>query len=367
MNAYVHGYSEREAQRLDEQSVILKERLHEGTRYPPGSTVLEAGCGVGAQTGILVERSPKAHFTSVDISPESLETARACMRDAGIRSVQFQQADLHDLPFGDGAFDHVFVCFVLEHLSQPLEALAELRRVLAPRGTITVIEGDHGSAFWHPETPAARRVWDCLVAVQFELGHDPLIGRRLHALLGEAGFAIDEVSPRWICPDSLAPGYLHGVVNQIMVPMVTVPEDMDRARSVVESAARELGIARIPPLVAMIETPAAALSVSDILRSADALSIGTNDLTQYVMAAGRQNPLANEYFREDHPAMMRLIRIICQDAGGSTVGMCGELAGRLQVIPELLHAGIRLFSVAPRLVPLVKEAVRRATAAPKPA
>jgi len=154
---------------------------------------------------------------------------------------------------------------------------------------------------------------------------------------------------------------------QVMVPMVTVPEDMDRARSVVESAARELGIARVPPLVAMIETPAAALSVSDILRAADALSIGTNDLTQYVMAAGRQNPLANEYFREDHPAMMRLIRIICQDAGAATVGMCGELAGRLQVIPDLLRAGIRLFSVAPRLIPLVKEAVRRAKAAPKPA
>lgn len=154
---------------------------------------------------------------------------------------------------------------------------------------------------------------------------------------------------------------------QMMVPMVTVPEDMDKARDAVESAARELGIARIPPLVAMIETPAAALSVSDILRSADAVSIGTNDLTQYVMAAGRQNPLANEYFREDHPAMMRLIRIISQDAGASTGGMCGELAGRLQAVPELLHAGIRLFSVAPRLIPLVKEAVRRATAAPKPA
>ena len=79
---------------------------------------------------------------------------------------------------------------------------------------------------------------------------------------------------------------------------------------------------------------------------------------QYVMAAGRQNPLANEYFREDHPAMMRLIRIICQDAGTAPVGMCGELAGQLRAIPTLLRAGIRLLSVAPRLIPLVKDAVR---------
>ena len=152
---------------------------------------------------------------------------------------------------------------------------------------------------------------------------------------------------------------------QIMVPMVTIPEDMARTRDYIESAARELRIARIPPLVAMIETPAAALSVKGILNSADALSIGTNDLTQYVMAAGRDNPLANEYFREDYPAVMRLIRIVCQDAGPSLVGMCGELAGRLQAIPALLRAGIRLFSVAPRLIPLVKETVRQAEAIPK--
>lgn len=152
---------------------------------------------------------------------------------------------------------------------------------------------------------------------------------------------------------------------QLMVPMVTIPEDMNRTRDTVESAARDLGVARIPPLVAMIETPAAALSVKDILRSADAISIGTNDLTQYVMAAGRDNPLANEYFREDSPAVMRLIRIVCQDAGPSLVGMCGELAGRLQVIPDLLHAGIRLFSVAPRLLPLVKETVRQVEVVPR--
>lgn len=146
---------------------------------------------------------------------------------------------------------------------------------------------------------------------------------------------------------------------QIMIPMVTVAEDARRIRQVRDSLAQELGVTALPPLVAMIETPAAALSVRDILESVDSLSIGTNDLTQYTMAAGRQNPLVNNYFQEDHPAMIRLVRMVCQDAGSVQVGMCGELAGRLHIIPTLLRSGIRRFSVAPRLIPLVKETIRR--------
>jgi len=144
-----------------------------------------------------------------------------------------------------------------------------------------------------------------------------------------------------------------------MIPMVTVAEDARRTRRTAEHVARELGIADLPPLVAMIETPAAALSVRDILESVDSLSIGTNDLTQYAMAAGRQNTLVSEYFQDNHPVIMRLVRMVCADAGSVPVGICGELAGHLNAVPALLRSGIRLLSVAPRLVPFVKETVRR--------
>ena len=108
----------------------------------------------------------------------------------------------------------------------------------------------------------------------------------------------------------------------------------------------------------MIETPAAALSVTDIYPHADFLSIGTNDLTQYTMAAGRENPLVNDYFMEDHPAVLRLVRIIVDEAGRIPVAVCGELARQLNAIPTLLKLGIRILSVAPPLVPGVKEAIR---------
>src|SRR5512136_892185 len=142
---YVHGYSAQEGARLVDQASTLTELLHCDTRYPAGSLVLEAGCGVGAQTVTLASTSPQAMFVSVDISPASLGRAKARVQEAGLRNVTFQEADLYLLPFSEAHVDHVFVCFVLEHLVSPEKALAELRRVLKPGGTLMVIEGDHGS------------------------------------------------------------------------------------------------------------------------------------------------------------------------------------------------------------------------------
>jgi ubiquinone/menaquinone biosynthesis C-methylase UbiE len=81
-------------------------------------------------------------------------------KNHGLSNVSFRQADIFNLLFDDESFDHVFVCFVLEHLEHPLEALKKLMRVLKKGGTITVIEGDHGSCFFHPETEAARKAWN---------------------------------------------------------------------------------------------------------------------------------------------------------------------------------------------------------------
>src|SRR5438552_7409441 len=121
--AYVHGYDEREHQRLQDQASTLVDLLHADTAYPPGSSVLEAGCGVGAQTVTLAQRSPGARFTSIDISAESLAEAKRRIDEAGLTNVTFRQADIFALPFDAGSFDHVFVCFVLEHLPRPVEAL----------------------------------------------------------------------------------------------------------------------------------------------------------------------------------------------------------------------------------------------------
>ena len=149
---YVHGYDPRENLRLQDQAATLVELLHADTAYPAGSRVLEAGCGVGAQTVILAAHSPGAQITSVDISEASVTQARKAVEDGGFRNVMLQQGDIFRLPFAPESFDHVFLCFVLEHLAQPVAALKRLMTVLKPGGTLVAIEGDHGSFRCYPES-----------------------------------------------------------------------------------------------------------------------------------------------------------------------------------------------------------------------
>jgi len=217
---YVHGYTERESRRLREQSLILEELLHSGTYYPPGSRVLEVGCGVGAQTSILARRNPDVHFTSIDISGESVKVAGMTIAEMGFDNVSVLQADIFDPPFDPDSFDHVFVCFVLEHLNDPLRALMIMKDLIHIAGTITVIEGDHGSGFWTPESEASRNAWNGLIISQQRLGHDPNIGRRLYPLMKASGLDIKDVSPRPVYADQSNPVLLKGVVNQIICPMV---------------------------------------------------------------------------------------------------------------------------------------------------
>jgi SAM-dependent methyltransferase len=217
---YVHGYSDRESTRLGDQASALTELLHHDTVYPAGSTVLEAGCAVGAQTVILAGRNPDAAFTSIDISASSLAQAERSVRGAGYTNVEFARADIFDLPFPDEAFDHVFVCFVLEHLPNPGDALLALMRVLRKGGTITVIEGDHGSAYFHPDSGDARRAIQCLIDLQRLAGGDGLIGRRVYPLLAEAGYRDIHVSPRMVYVDGGRPELIDGFTRRTFTAMV---------------------------------------------------------------------------------------------------------------------------------------------------
>jgi phosphoenolpyruvate-protein phosphotransferase len=145
---------------------------------------------------------------------------------------------------------------------------------------------------------------------------------------------------------------------RILVPMVTLERDMQQMRELLVAVAHEMNIENFPPLGAMIETPAAALTVGQIARHADFLSLGTNDLTQYTMVAGRDNATVRGYYEDTHPSMLRLLGIIIAEASGKPVTICGEMAGREDVIPRLLELGFRALSISPPLIPTTKELIR---------
>ena len=214
---YVHGYSEEEANRLKDQANTLANLLHECTKYPAGSRVLEAGCGVGAQTVMLAKNSPDAKITSIDISENSIKQAKDLVEENGFSNVEFETADLFDLPFENEIFDHIFVCFVLEHLQDPLAALKSLKRVLKKDGSITVIEGDHGSCYFYPESEKAVKAWECLIECQKRFDCNPMIGREIYPLLVNSEFKDIQVNPKIVYVDSSKPELVEGFNKKTII------------------------------------------------------------------------------------------------------------------------------------------------------
>lgn len=218
--AYVHGYDRTEGVRLRDQASTLAELIHGDTLFPPGSRVLEAGCGVGAQTLIMAAQNPDVRFVSIDLSPASVAQARAAAAAAGLRNVEFQPADIFHLPFAPHSFDHVVLCFVLEHLPEPVAALNLLHDMVKPGGTLVAIEGDHGSTSFHPDSVLARRAVACQVELQRRAGGNALIGRELFPLLTRAGFQEVAVSPRLVYVDGSRPALVDGFIRKTFTAMI---------------------------------------------------------------------------------------------------------------------------------------------------
>lgn len=240
---YVHGYDVKEAIRLQDQASTLVELLHSDTSYPSGSRVLEAGCGVGAQTITLSRNSPEAMITSVDISEVSVAEARQRAASAGLKNVRFEQADIFSMPYQPESFDHVFVCFVLEHLSRPVEALNILKEMIVPGGSITVIEGDHGSAYFHPDSRPAHQAIQCQVELQRRAGGNANVGRSLYPLLCQAGYHKVHVSPRMVYVDSSKPALVDGFTKKTFTAMIEGVREAAIEAGLITGAIFDQGIA----------------------------------------------------------------------------------------------------------------------------
>ena len=148
---------------------------------------------------------------------------------------------------------------------------------------------------------------------------------------------------------------------RILFPMVIGSDDFSRAVAAVDGAIEELGVRRRPPLGAMIETPAALFALEEILELADFVSIGTNDLTQYMLAADRGAADLTDECTPWHPAVLRAIKRVVDAAAAKNcpVCVCGEEAGEADFACLLVGLGIRELSMTPVRAALVRQALRR--------
>jgi phosphoenolpyruvate-protein kinase (PTS system EI component) len=140
--------------------------------------------------------------------------------------------------------------------------------------------------------------------------------------------------------------------------MVTLEDDIRRMREAFDALTTERNVARPPEFGAMVETPAAALAIPALAKHVDFFCVGTNDLTQYTLAAARDDASVNDYYLDGHESVMRLLSIIAADAADRPVTLCGELAGREAFVPRLLNLGFRALSVAPTVIPTTKALIR---------
>lgn len=145
---------------------------------------------------------------------------------------------------------------------------------------------------------------------------------------------------------------------RILLPMVTTIEELRQAKVLIRQAA---GDEEVPPVGVMIEVPSAALAARDMAAEADFVSVGTNDLTQYLFAVDRDNSWVSNLYQPYHPAHLRTLRYIAKACNvlGTPISVCGEMAGQYPGALFLVGAGFQTLSVAPPFVPGVKAVLKQ--------
>ena len=194
----------------------------------------------------------------------------------------------------------------------------------------------------------------------------PEIGEPTNPALGLRGVRLGLAQPRLLETQiaAILRAAMHGPVR-ILLPMVATVSEVRRVRAMAEQVAKRLkrrGLAigdTLPPIGVMIEVPAAALTVATLARGLDFVSIGTNDLTQYAMAADRVNSALAPLQDATAPGVVALIAAIVAGAAeaGVEVGVCGELAGSAAGATLLTDLGIRELSMDPAVIDEVREAL----------
>src|SRR5215472_16029646 len=173
---------------------VVKEAAFFLPHLRPGMQVLDVGCGPGSITLGLAQAVAPGEVVGVDMQQSLVQRARDLAEERRITNVRFETGDAYGLSFPDGSFDAVFAHAVLNHLREPMRALAEMRRVLRPGGLVGVREPDDGTLLFTPAMPLLDQWLALMIRDGKDDGADPLVARHLRRLLLEAGFARAEAS-----------------------------------------------------------------------------------------------------------------------------------------------------------------------------
>ena len=201
-DTYTHGHQEsvlrsHKWRTVENSAAYLLDRLR------PGLDVLDVGCGPGTITLDLARLVAPGLVTGLDRAAEVIEDADRLRRDRGVTNARFVTGDVYALDLDDASVDVVHAHQVLQHLTEPLAAIAEMRRVLRPGGVLAVRDADYPAFAWAPADPLLDRWLEIYLQVTARNGANADAGRRLLGWVHAAGFADPEVtSSTWTFADA---------------------------------------------------------------------------------------------------------------------------------------------------------------------
>jgi ubiquinone/menaquinone biosynthesis C-methylase UbiE len=243
---YLHGFTAGEQNRLVRQARFLEHRIHDRLPYRRSKSLVEIGCGVGAQTEILLRHFPDLHVTGVDRAKSNLDAARSRLSKLSWADGRYDLvlADAGSLEFEADRFDSAFLCWILEHVGDPALILSETRRVLRPGSPIVVTEVQNASFFLDPYSPNTLTFWMAFNDHQLEIGGDPFVGAKLGNLLQAVGYREITTEVRTIHLDNRTPGERAEFIAYWTELLLSGAPGLEKAgkvsASVVEGMKREL-------------------------------------------------------------------------------------------------------------------------------
>lgn len=221
---YVHGTHPEEQRRLSLLNDILNRGSLRELALRGGERILDVGCGLGQLTRrMALAAGPAGRVVGIDRSAEQLVQARRLASEAGEETqVEFREGDVLalSLPAGEwGSFDVAHTRFVLEHVPQPLEVVRSMVKAVKPGGRVVLEDEDHDVLRLWPELPGVERVWRAYIESYVRRGNDPFVGRKLAALLHQAGASPTRAASIWFGSSAGEPMFrawvdnFHGVLS----------------------------------------------------------------------------------------------------------------------------------------------------------
>jgi ubiquinone/menaquinone biosynthesis C-methylase UbiE len=187
---YLHGFSQKEQDRLRQQAAFAEYTVYQDVNFSGIKDLLEVGCGVGAQSEILLRRFPNINLTGIDLNDKQILAANTHLKTLAYAKDRYniKKMNAETMDFESNSFDGAFLCWVLEHIPNPSNVLSEIRRVLKPGSTVYISEVLNSSFFLDPYSPNVWKYWMAFNDYQYENAGDPFVGAKLGNLLMSLGF-----------------------------------------------------------------------------------------------------------------------------------------------------------------------------------